>query len=75
MRVEETMWDVRINREGSDQNDIRLRSVLARAVEERLPAGKELVRIVAWSANAGGLFASRAGDNRFAVAYEVRIAA
>ena len=75
MPVEETMWDVRVNREGTDQNDIRLRMVLARAVEERLPQGKELVRVVAWSANAGGLFASGAGDRRFAVAYEVRTAA
>jgi hypothetical protein len=75
MQVEETMWDVRVNRQGSDQNDIRLRMVLARAVEERLPESKELVRVVAWSADAGGLFASRAGDRRFAVAYEVRVAA
>jgi hypothetical protein len=75
MPVEETMWDVRVNREGSDQNDIRLRMVLARAVEERLPHNKKLVRVVAWSANAGGLFAAAAGDRRFAVAYEVRVAA
>ena len=75
MPVEETMWDVRVNREGSDQNDIRLRTVLARAVEERLPQHKKLVRVVAWSANAGGLFTSAGGDRRFAVAYEVRVAA
>jgi hypothetical protein len=75
MPVEETMWDICVRREGADQNDIRLRAVLARAVAERLPQGKELVRVVAWSANAGGLFPSRPGDNRFAVAYEARVAA
>jgi hypothetical protein len=75
MPVEETMWDVRVNREGTDQNDIRLRTVLARAVEARLPRNKKLVRVVAWSANAGGLFTSGAGDRRFAVAYEVCAAA
>ncbi len=75
MPVEETMWDVLVSRHASEQNDIRLRTLLARAVEERLPRGKELVRVVAWSANAGGLFASQPGARRFAVAYEVRVAA
>ena len=69
------MWDIRVDREGADQNDIRLRTVLARAVAERLPRGKELVRVVGWSVNAGGLFASKPGDSRFAVAYEARVAA
>ncbi len=75
MPVEVTMWDVLVSRQGVDQNDLRLRTLLARAIEERLPQGKELIRVVAWSANAGGLFASRPGARRFAVAYEVRDAA
>lgn len=72
--IEETMWDVFVSPGNLDQSDIRLRATLARAVEERLPRGKELVRVVAWSANAGGLFASGPDTRRFAVAYEVRAA-
>lgn len=74
MPVEETMWDILVSRQGSDQSDLRLRTILARAVEERLPRDKELVRVVAWSAEAGGLFAPHRAARRFAVAYEVRMA-
>ena len=74
MTVEETMWDVRVSRQGFGDYDARLRTDLARAVEERLCADKELVRVVAWNANAGGLFAAEPGVRRFAVAYEVRVA-
>jgi hypothetical protein len=74
MRVEETMWDVQISRDGLSKYDMRLRNYLARAVEERLPDCKQLVRVLAWNANAGGLFPDEPGLWRFAVAYEVRVA-
>ena len=74
MTVEETMWDVRVSRHGFGENDMRLRTELAGAVEERLSDGKQLVRVVAWNANAGGLFAAEPGVRRFAVAYQVRVA-
>jgi hypothetical protein len=72
--VEETMWDVRVSRQGFGDHDARLRTELAQAVEERLCADKELVRVMAWKANAGGLFAAEPGVRRFAVAYQVRVA-
>jgi hypothetical protein len=74
MTVEETMWDVRVSRRGFGDYDLRLRTDLAQAVEQRLSDDKELVRVVAWNANAGGLFAAEPGVQRFAVAYEVRVA-
>jgi hypothetical protein len=74
MTVEETMWNVRVSRQGFGDYDLRLRTDLAQAVEKRLSRDKELVRVVAWSANAGGLFAAEPGVRRFAVAYEVRVA-
>jgi hypothetical protein len=75
MPVEETMWDVLINQDQLPRHDQQLRTVLSRAIAERLPAGKKLRRVVAWSANAGSLFAPTAGPRRFAVAYEVIAAA
>jgi hypothetical protein len=74
MTVEETMWDVRVSRHGFGDYDARLRTDLEQAIGERLCADKELVRVVAWNANAGGLFAAEPGVRRFAVAYEVRVA-
>ena len=74
MAVEE-MSDVLISGKDLEQNDIRLRTALARAVEERLPQDKELVRVVAWSPNGGGLYAPPPGSHRFEVAYEVRLSA
>ena len=72
--VEETMWDVRVSRKEFGDHDARLRTDLAQAVEARLCADKELVRVVAWNANAGGLFEPEPGVRRFAVAYQVRVA-
>jgi hypothetical protein len=72
MRMEETMWDVFVSRDVSQAHIERLRAVLARAVKDRLPRGKELLRVVAWSPEAGGLFEPRPGVRRYAVAYEVR---
>ena len=74
MTVEETMWNVRVSRQGFGDYDLRLRTALAQAVEKRLSRDKELVRVVAWNANAGGLFPAEPGVRRFAVAYEVRVA-
>jgi hypothetical protein len=74
MPVEETMWDVRVTRE-IDRHDDQMRAVLARAIAKRLPRHKKLVRVVAWSQNAGRLFAPEAGVRRYAVAYEVRFSA
>jgi hypothetical protein len=69
------MWDVLITRDMLDQNDNQLRTVLAGAIAERLPREKKLLRVVAWSANAGCLFTPEAGVRRYAVAYEVRLTA
>jgi hypothetical protein len=74
MTVEETMWDIVVSRDGFNENDLRLRTDLARAVEKRLPQGKQLHRVVAWCVNAGGLFCAESQVRRFAVAYEVRVA-
>ncbi|RDH79420.1 hypothetical protein DVS77_07240 [Mycolicibacterium moriokaense] len=68
------MWDIVVSRDGFNENDLRLRTDLAHAVQKRLPQGKELLRVVAWSANAGGLFCAESHARRFAVAYEVRVA-
>lgn len=70
--MEETMWDVFVSRDVSQAHIERLRSVLARAIRERLPRSKELLRVVAWSPEAGGLFEPRPGVRRYAVSYEVR---
>ncbi|GAC1634915.1 MAG: hypothetical protein NVS4B6_01020 [Mycobacterium sp.] len=43
-------------------------------IAERLPKGKKLLRVVAWSPNAGNLFDPKAGMRRYAVAYEVQLA-
>ncbi|BBZ28138.1 hypothetical protein MMAD_24330 [Mycolicibacterium madagascariense] len=72
MRMEETLWDVYVGRDVSDRNHERLRDVLTRAIEKRLDGTKELLRVVAWSPNAGGLFEPKAGPRRYAVSYEVR---
>ena len=72
MRMEETMWDVFVSREVSQRHIERLRAVLANAVKEKLPRNKELLRVVAWSPEAGGLFEPRPGIRRYAVSYEVR---
>jgi hypothetical protein len=75
MRMEETMWDVFISRDVSQRHYERLRTVLAHAITERLPRNKELLRVVAWSPEAGGLFEPRPGVRRYAVSYEVRCSA
>jgi hypothetical protein len=75
MPVEETMWDVVVTRQLSDRYDEQLRAILARAVAKRLPRNKKLLRIVAWSQNAGCLFPPKPGMRRYAVAYEVCLAA
>lgn len=72
MRMEETMWDVFVGRDVQDRNHEGLRAILTRAIEKRLAGSKELVRVVAWSAEAGGLFEPRVGMRRYAVSYEVR---
>jgi hypothetical protein len=72
MRMEETMWDVFVSREVSQRHIERLRTVLAHAVKEKLPRNKELLRVIAWSPEAGGLFEPRPGVRRYAVSYEVR---
>jgi hypothetical protein len=69
------MWDVLITRDMPDRHDDQLRTVLARAIAKRLPREKTLLRVVAWSPNAGCLFTPEAGLRRFAVAYEVRVTA
>jgi hypothetical protein len=73
MPVEETMWDVLVSHSLQVRHDEHLRTVLARMIAERLPKGKTLLRVVAWSPNAGNLFAPKAGMRRYAVAYEVRL--
>lgn len=73
MRVEETMWDVRVSTE-TDRYDIeRLRAALADVVRRQLAPGKELLRVVNWCANGGALFRPKLGARRFAVAYEVML--
>lgn len=71
MRMEETMWDVFVGRDVPDRHE-GMRAVLTRAIEKRLAGGKELLRVVAWSPEAGGLFEPRPGLRRYAVSYEVR---
>ena len=66
------MWDVLITKGAMATPEDQLRTVLTRAVARRLPRNKKLVRVVAWSQNAGCLFAPKAGERRYAVAYEVR---
>jgi hypothetical protein len=75
MPVEETMWDVLVRPEVLNRPDDHVRALLTRAVAERLPEGKQLLRVVGWSANGGGLFAPKLGARQLAVAYEVRFAA
>ena len=69
------MWDVLVTRDMLDRYDDQLRNVLARAIAKRLPRDKKLLRVVAWSPNAGCLFTPRPGVRRYAVAYEVRLTA
>ncbi|MCW2511725.1 MAG: hypothetical protein JWR11_767 [Mycobacterium sp.] len=73
--MEETMWDVFISLDAPHRHIERLRAILASAIRERLPRNKELLRVVAWSPEAGGLFEPRAGVCRYAVSYEVRATA
>ncbi len=72
MPIEKTMWDVVVTRNMLRGREDQLRAVLAGAVAARLPADNQLVRVVAWSPNAGCLYPPRAGVDRYAVAYEVR---
>jgi hypothetical protein len=67
------MWDVLITRDVLDRDDNQLRTVLEGVIAKRLPREKKLLRVVAWSPNAGCLFTPRAGVRRYAVAYEVRL--
>jgi hypothetical protein len=69
------MWDIVISRDMLRGREDQLRKVLAGAVARRLPEGKQLVRVVGWSPNAGCLFTPQAGVDRYAVAYLVRSAA
>ena len=67
------MWDVRLARDETSSYE-RLASLLARVIAERLPQHKKLIRVVAWSADAGRLFAPEPGVRRYAVAYQVAAA-
>ena len=69
------MWDVVVTREMLDRHDGQLRAVLTLTIAERLPKDKQLLRVVAWSPNAGCLFTPLPSVRRYAVAYEVRLAA
>ena len=53
----------------------QLSSLLAQVIAGRLPKQKKLIRVVAWSVNAGCLFPPEAGVHRYAVAYQVTAAA
>ena len=68
------MWDVLVSQSLRVRHDEHLRTVLAGMIAERLPKGKTLLRVVAWSANAGNLFTPKAGMRRYAVAYVVQLA-
>lgn len=84
MPVEETMWDVRVERDIESYDLERLRAAFADVIAKRLAPGKRLLRVVTWCQDGGSLFRARAADarsrsdqglRRYAVAYEVAFTA
>ncbi|MCV7315551.1 hypothetical protein H7J77_08355 [Mycolicibacillus parakoreensis] len=69
------MWDIQVPRDIDRYDTERLRSALSDVVRRRLAAGKQLLRVVSWSANGAALFGPTRGTRRFAVAYEVALGA
>lgn len=74
MPVEETVWDLSVPRHIEPRHYEELRAAFADLLRERLPAHKTLRRVVAWSPNGGCLYRPRAGENHYAVSYEVELA-
>jgi hypothetical protein len=75
MPIAETMWDVLVSQDARSLEYGQLREILAGAIAKRLPKHKTFLRVVAWSLNAGCLYQPVPGVNRYAVAYEVQLAA
>jgi hypothetical protein len=75
MPIAETMWDVLVSQDARSLEHGQLRDVLAGVIAKRLPEHKKFLRVVTWSLNAGCLYQPVPGVNRYAVAYEVQLAA
>ena len=73
MPIEETIWDVVVPNH-IDSQQRQFPAVLAKLIAQRLPAGKQLLAVVGWSVNGGGLFQPRPGVQRYAVSYRVQCA-
>jgi hypothetical protein len=73
MPVEETMWNVPVERDIDRYDTERLRAALTDGIRRQLSPGKRLLRVVTWCPNGGLLFRPRPGSRSFAVSYEVAL--